>query len=110
MDIPRISRPYMPGYGILAADQGSGLLPWSWAADRLSSTDKASSPTELASCRSSSTLNPRESSRSPLCASRRWAASARSAFWVSMAGAALASRETDSAARRAMRSSGWIRI
>ena len=27
----------MPGYGILAADQGSGLLPWSWAADRLNS-------------------------------------------------------------------------
>jgi PPOX class probable F420-dependent enzyme len=37
MEIPRISRPYMPGYGILAADQGSGLLPWSWAADRLTS-------------------------------------------------------------------------
>ena len=25
----------MPDYGILAADQGSGLLPWSWAVDRL---------------------------------------------------------------------------
>src|SRR5260370_35840044 len=37
MEIPRVSRPYMPGYGILAADQGSGLLPWSWAADRLAS-------------------------------------------------------------------------
>ena len=26
----------MPGYGILGADEGSGLLPWSWARDRLS--------------------------------------------------------------------------
>ncbi len=25
----------MPGYGTLPADQGSGLLPWSWAAERL---------------------------------------------------------------------------
>ena len=25
----------MPGYGILPADQGSGLLPWSWAEERL---------------------------------------------------------------------------
>lgn len=25
----------MPGYGIVAADEGSGLLPWSWAAERL---------------------------------------------------------------------------
>jgi PPOX class probable F420-dependent enzyme len=25
----------MPGYGILGADQGTGLLPWSWALDRL---------------------------------------------------------------------------
>lgn len=25
----------MPGYGILGADEGSGLLPWSWATDRL---------------------------------------------------------------------------
>jgi PPOX class probable F420-dependent enzyme len=25
----------MPGYGILAPDQGSGLLPWSWALARL---------------------------------------------------------------------------
>jgi nitroimidazol reductase NimA-like FMN-containing flavoprotein (pyridoxamine 5'-phosphate oxidase superfamily) len=32
---PRASRPKMPGYGILAADQGSGLLPWSWARERL---------------------------------------------------------------------------
>ena len=25
----------MPGYGIAAATEGSGLLPWSWAAERL---------------------------------------------------------------------------
>ncbi len=25
---PRVSRPYMPGYGVLAADQGTGLLDW----------------------------------------------------------------------------------
>jgi PPOX class probable F420-dependent enzyme len=37
MEIPRISRPYMPGYGIAGPDQGSGLLPWSWAAERLTS-------------------------------------------------------------------------
>jgi nitroimidazol reductase NimA-like FMN-containing flavoprotein (pyridoxamine 5'-phosphate oxidase superfamily) len=36
MEIPRVSRPYMPGYGIAAPDQGSGLLDWSWAAERLS--------------------------------------------------------------------------
>jgi len=35
MVIPRVSRPYMPGYGIAAPDQGSGLLDWSWAAERL---------------------------------------------------------------------------
>ena len=29
------SRPYMPGYGTLSADEGSGLLPWSWAEERL---------------------------------------------------------------------------
>ena len=25
----------MPGYGILGPNQGSGLLPWSWAEERL---------------------------------------------------------------------------
>jgi PPOX class probable F420-dependent enzyme len=35
MDLPRISRPYMPGYGIAGPEEGSGLLPWSWAAERL---------------------------------------------------------------------------
>lgn len=27
----------MPGYGIRGPDEGSGLLPWSWAAERLGS-------------------------------------------------------------------------
>ncbi|WP_354645156.1 pyridoxamine 5'-phosphate oxidase family protein [Kitasatospora camelliae] len=35
MEDPAASRPYMPGYGILPAEQGSGLLPWSWAGRRL---------------------------------------------------------------------------
>lgn len=29
------ARPHMPGYGLLAADEGDGLLPWSWASERL---------------------------------------------------------------------------
>jgi len=36
MSEPKASRPHMPGYGILDADKGKGLLPWSWATDRLS--------------------------------------------------------------------------
>jgi len=32
---PRADRPVMPGYGILSADQGSGLLPWPEAERRL---------------------------------------------------------------------------
>ncbi|HKV30843.1 MAG TPA: pyridoxamine 5'-phosphate oxidase family protein [Candidatus Dormibacteraeota bacterium] len=32
---PTASRPYMPGYGLLNAAQGTGLLPWSWAVERL---------------------------------------------------------------------------
>ena len=35
MAAPKVSRPYMPGYGLLAAGEGSGLLPWSWAEQRL---------------------------------------------------------------------------
>src|ERR1700683_1327230 len=35
MEIPRVSRPYMPGYGIAGPKEGSGLLHWSWAAERL---------------------------------------------------------------------------
>jgi hypothetical protein len=30
-----MSRPYMPGYGIQPAGEGTGLLPWSWAEKRL---------------------------------------------------------------------------
>lgn len=32
---PATSRPTMPGYGVLPADEGSGLLDWRWAASRL---------------------------------------------------------------------------
>ena len=35
MTEPIASRPYMPGYGTLDATHGSGLLPWSWAIERL---------------------------------------------------------------------------
>src|SRR5579875_3443496 len=35
MEIPEVSRPYMPGYGVAGPDEGSGLLSWSWAAERL---------------------------------------------------------------------------
>jgi len=31
---PRASRPYMPDYGVVAGE-GTGLLPWSWATERL---------------------------------------------------------------------------
>ena len=34
---PRASRPYAPNYGIKAPNEGSGLLPWSWAEERLHS-------------------------------------------------------------------------
>ena len=32
---PIASRPHMPGYGIVGPDEGRGLLPWSWAEERL---------------------------------------------------------------------------
>jgi len=35
---PQASRPYMPGYGVRGADEGSGLLPWAWAGERLGSS------------------------------------------------------------------------
>ncbi|MBL7494103.1 pyridoxamine 5'-phosphate oxidase family protein [Frankia sp. AgB1.9] len=35
---PIASRPYMPGYGTLPADEGGGLLPWSWAVERLAAS------------------------------------------------------------------------
>ncbi|HVF14291.1 MAG TPA: pyridoxamine 5'-phosphate oxidase family protein [Acidimicrobiales bacterium] len=31
----RVSRPLMPGYGVLGPSEGTGLLPWSWAEERL---------------------------------------------------------------------------
>lgn len=34
-DVPQASRPYMPGYGTAGPDEGGGLLPWSWAEERL---------------------------------------------------------------------------
>jgi nitroimidazol reductase NimA-like FMN-containing flavoprotein (pyridoxamine 5'-phosphate oxidase superfamily) len=33
---PRADRPHMPGYGLVDANSGRGLLAWSWAAERLS--------------------------------------------------------------------------
>lgn len=38
MAAPKASRPHMPGYGTLPADQGSGLLSWSWAEERLATS------------------------------------------------------------------------
>lgn len=38
MPEPRSSRPHMPGYGTLAPTEGTGLLPWSWAVERLTSS------------------------------------------------------------------------
>ena len=35
MMTPIASRPYMPGYGVEPPDGGMGLLPWSWAEERL---------------------------------------------------------------------------
>ena len=34
----RADRPFMPGYGVLPADQGSGLLPWAEAERRLTAS------------------------------------------------------------------------
>jgi hypothetical protein len=33
--LPIADRPHMPGYGLVPAAEGSGLLPWSWAEERL---------------------------------------------------------------------------
>ena len=38
MKEPHSTRPYMPGYGILPPNVGSGLLPWSWAEERLAAS------------------------------------------------------------------------
>ena len=32
---PLADRPHMPGYGITGPEAGTGLLPWSWAVERL---------------------------------------------------------------------------
>lgn len=32
---PVARRPYMPDYGLVSAEEGSGLLPWSWAEGQL---------------------------------------------------------------------------
>ncbi len=37
MDDPKPARPHMPGYGVQTAAEGSGLLPWTWAVERLES-------------------------------------------------------------------------
>jgi pyridoxamine 5'-phosphate oxidase-like protein len=38
MSEPRASRPHMPGYGIVAADEGSGLMPWAQAEKALATS------------------------------------------------------------------------
>ena len=35
---PEASRPHMPGYGVVDATEGGGLLPWSWAEERLTAS------------------------------------------------------------------------
>jgi Pyridoxamine 5'-phosphate oxidase len=35
---PAVSRPELVGYGILPADEGDGLLPFSWAEERLTAS------------------------------------------------------------------------
>lgn len=35
MTDPVASRPYMPGYGVAPPGNDGGLLPWSWALDRM---------------------------------------------------------------------------
>ncbi len=32
---PQASRPHIPGYGVLSPSEGTGLLPWPWAEERL---------------------------------------------------------------------------
>ncbi len=38
MGTPVASRPDMPGYGVQPEGEGSGLLPWSWAEERLTTS------------------------------------------------------------------------
>jgi len=32
---PKADRPFAPGYGIVGAEQGKGLLPWAWVARKM---------------------------------------------------------------------------
>ena len=32
---PKPDRPFAPGYGIVGADEGKGLLPWTWVARKM---------------------------------------------------------------------------
>ncbi len=34
---PKADRPFAPGYGIVGADEGKGLLPWAWVARKMNS-------------------------------------------------------------------------
>jgi Pyridoxamine 5'-phosphate oxidase len=38
MTEPRASRPHMPGYDLRGPEEGTGLLPWSWAEERLTAS------------------------------------------------------------------------
>jgi hypothetical protein len=38
MNEPVAGRPFMPGYGILPAHEGTGLLEWSWAVGQLTAS------------------------------------------------------------------------
>lgn len=38
VDQPDASRPHMPGYGTLGPTEGTGLLAWSWAEERLAAS------------------------------------------------------------------------
>jgi pyridoxamine 5'-phosphate oxidase-like protein len=38
MEEPVPSRPHMPGYGLQPSTEGTGLLPWSWAQERLAAS------------------------------------------------------------------------
>ena len=38
MHEPQASRPHMPGYGVVGASEGTGLLSWSWAEAQLTAS------------------------------------------------------------------------
>lgn len=38
MNEPHASRPFMPGYGVQGSNEGTGLLPWGWAEERLTAS------------------------------------------------------------------------